>query len=92
MKKSIRLINFLFKKKPLNGTQMLWVNLIMDSLASLALATDQPSEDLLKRKPYGRTGALLSKNMIKNIVLHSIYQITVIMVLLLIGELNIDCF
>ena len=64
---------------------MLWVNLIMDSLASLALATDQPSEDLLKRKPYGRTGALLSKNMIKNIVFHSVYQITVIMVLLLIG-------
>ena len=64
---------------------MLWVNLIMDSLASLALATDQPSEDLLKRKPYGRTGALLSKNMIKNIVFHSVYQISVIMVLLLIG-------
>jgi hypothetical protein len=33
---------------------MLWVNLVMDTLASLALATEPPTEDLLKRKPYGR--------------------------------------
>ena len=37
---------------PLNPIQMLWVNLIMDSFASLALATEPPSEDLLKRKPF----------------------------------------
>jgi magnesium-transporting ATPase (P-type) len=37
------------------AVQMLWVNLIMDTLASLALATEPPTEDLLKRKPYGRT-------------------------------------
>lgn len=33
---------------------MLWVNLIMDTLASLALATELPTADLLLRKPYGR--------------------------------------
>ena len=33
---------------------MLWVNLIMDTLASLALATERPTEELLERKPYGR--------------------------------------
>uniref|UniRef100_A0AC34R9N1 Cation-transporting P-type ATPase C-terminal domain-containing protein n=1 Tax=Panagrolaimus sp. JU765 TaxID=591449 RepID=A0AC34R9N1_9BILA len=38
---------------PLRAVQMLWVNLIMDTLASLALATEMPTEDLLKRKPYG---------------------------------------
>jgi P-type Ca2+ transporter type 2B len=32
--------------------QMLWVNLIMDSLASLSLATDTPTDDLLDLKPY----------------------------------------
>jgi magnesium-transporting ATPase (P-type) len=32
--------------------QMLWVNLIMDSLASLSLATDSPTDDLLDLKPY----------------------------------------
>jgi len=34
--------------------QLLWVNMIMDSFASLALATEDPKEDLLKRKPYPR--------------------------------------
>jgi Ca2+ transporting ATPase len=39
---------------PLNAIQMLWVNLIMDSMASLAEATEPPEESLLKRKPYKR--------------------------------------
>lgn len=33
---------------------MLWVNLIMDTLASLALATEAPNDDLLDRKPNSR--------------------------------------
>ena len=40
---------------------MLWVNLIMDTLASLALATEMPTPELLLRKPYGRTKALISQ-------------------------------
>ena len=40
---------------------MLWVNLIMDTLASLALATEMPTPELLDRKPYGRTMALISR-------------------------------
>ena len=39
---------------PLKAVQMLWVNLIMDTLASLALATELPMPDLLLRKPYGK--------------------------------------
>lgn len=42
------------RESPLNPIQMLWVNLIMDTLASLALATEPPSEELLKRKPISR--------------------------------------
>ena len=45
--------------QPLNAVQMLWVNLVMDTLASLALATEPPTEDLLKRKPYGRTKPMM---------------------------------
>ncbi|KAK7490555.1 hypothetical protein BaRGS_00018158 [Batillaria attramentaria] len=70
---------------PLKAIQMLWVNLIMDTLASLALATELPSDELLKRKPYGRTKPLISKTMWKNIVGHSIYQLIVIFVLLFKG-------
>jgi magnesium-transporting ATPase (P-type) len=39
---------------PLKPVQLLWVNLIMDTLGALALATEAPTPELLKRKPYGR--------------------------------------
>lgn len=65
---------------------MLWVNLIMDSLASLALATEMPSPELLLRKPYGRTKPLISPTMLKNIIGQAIYQLTVTFVLLFVGE------
>jgi P-type Ca2+ transporter type 2B len=42
---------FTFNESPLSAVQMLWVNMIMDSLASLALATEQPTKDLLDRMP-----------------------------------------
>ncbi|GFX30499.1 plasma membrane calcium-transporting ATPase 3 [Trichonephila clavipes] len=71
---------------PLKAVQMLWVNLIMDTLASLALATEMPTSQLLLRKPYGRTKPLISRTMMKNILGHAIYQLTIIFTLLFIGE------
>lgn len=69
---------------PLSAVQMLWVNLIMDSLASLALATEKPSEsrELLERAPYGRKMSLLSPVMLYNITGHVIYQLIVLLVIL----------
>jgi len=66
---------------------MLWVNLIMDTLASLALATEMPTPDLLLRKPYGRTKPLISRTMMKNILGQAIYQLGVIFSLLFVGRL-----
>lgn len=77
-------------ESPLRAVQMLWVNLIMDTLASLALATEPPTEDLLDRKPYGRTKPLISRTMMKNIIGHAIYQLTVIFVLLFAGPQLLD--
>lgn len=65
---------------------MLWVNLIMDTLASLALATEIPSEELLERAPYGRTKPIIGRAMIKAITGHAIYQLTVIFYLIFAGE------
>lgn len=65
---------------------MLWVNLIMDTLASLALATELPTPDLLLRKPYGRTKPLISRTMMKNILGQAIYQLTIIFALLFVGK------
>lgn len=65
---------------------MLWVNLIMDTLASLALATEIPTEELLERKPYGRTKPLISRRMMVNILGHAVYQLSVLFVILYIGK------
>jgi Ca2+ transporting ATPase len=62
----------------------------MDTLASLALATEPPTEDLLNRKPYGRTKPLISRTMMKNIIGHSVYQLTVIFVILFAGPKLFD--
>ncbi|XP_069567356.1 plasma membrane calcium-transporting ATPase 2-like isoform X5 [Brachyistius frenatus] len=75
---------------PLKAVQMLWVNLIMDTLASLALATEPPTESLLLRKPYGRNKPLISRTMMKNILGHAVYQLTIIFTLLFAGETFFD--
>ncbi|XP_072564818.1 plasma membrane calcium-transporting ATPase 4-like isoform X1 [Paramormyrops kingsleyae] len=75
---------------PLKAVQMLWVNLIMDTLASLALATEPPTESLLLRKPYGRDKPLISRTMMKNILGHAVYQLTIIFTLLFAGEKLFD--
>uniref|UniRef100_A0A452V6U9 Calcium-transporting ATPase n=1 Tax=Ursus maritimus TaxID=29073 RepID=A0A452V6U9_URSMA len=75
---------------PLKAVQMLWVNLIMDTFASLALATEPPTEALLLRKPYGRDKPLISRTMMKNILGHAAYQLTIIFTLLFVGELFFD--
>ncbi|XP_060135679.1 plasma membrane calcium-transporting ATPase 1 isoform X4 [Zootoca vivipara] len=75
---------------PLKAVQMLWVNLIMDTLASLALATEPPTESLLLRKPYGRNKPLISRTMMKNILGHACYQLVVVFTLLFAGEKIFD--
>uniref|UniRef100_A0A8C1RZ42 Calcium-transporting ATPase n=1 Tax=Cyprinus carpio TaxID=7962 RepID=A0A8C1RZ42_CYPCA len=75
---------------PLKAVQMLWVNLIMDTFASLALATEPPTEALLMRKPYGRNKPLISSTMTKNILGHGVYQLIIIFTLLFVGEQIFD--
>nr|XP_028567284.1 plasma membrane calcium-transporting ATPase 3 isoform X4 [Podarcis muralis] len=75
---------------PLKAVQMLWVNLIMDTFASLALATEPPTEALLLRKPYGRNKPLISRTMMKNILGHAVYQLVIIFTLLFVGEVFFD--
>jgi P-type Ca2+ transporter type 2B len=77
---------FLLKDAPLNPIQMLWVNLIMDSLASLALATEEPSEKLLTRKPYKRGESMITQSMIRNIIVQSICQIFLLTIILFWGD------
>ena len=69
---------------PLTAIQMLWVNLIMDSLGSLALATEPPNEKkLLARKPYGRNEYIVNKLMWKHIIAQAFVQLGVMLFLYL---------
>ncbi|KAF2547466.1 hypothetical protein F2Q70_00022544 [Brassica cretica] len=65
---------------PLTAVQLLWVNLIMDTLGALALATEKPSNDLMKNKPVGRTGPLITNVMWRNLFAQAVYQIAVLLV------------
>ncbi|KAL0476716.1 plasma membrane-type calcium-transporting ATPase [Acrasis kona] len=67
---------------PLTAVQLLWVNLIMDTFAALALSTEPPSEDLLNRKPHGRSDSIITKNMWKNILVQSALQLAILLPLI----------
>lgn len=65
----------------LTAVQLLWVNLIMDTFAALALATDPATESSLDRKPDRKNAPLITVEMFKMIMVQAIYQIIVCLVL-----------
>jgi Ca2+-transporting ATPase len=69
----------------LTAVQLLWVNLIMDTMAALALATDPPTRKILDRKPDPKSAPLISVNMWKMIIGQAIYQLVVTLVLYFAG-------
>uniref|UniRef100_A0A7N0TGN1 Calcium-transporting ATPase n=1 Tax=Kalanchoe fedtschenkoi TaxID=63787 RepID=A0A7N0TGN1_KALFE len=66
---------------PLNAVQLLWVNLIMDTLGALALATEPPTDHLMERPPVGRREPLITNIMWRNLLIQAMYQVTVLLVL-----------
>ncbi|KAF2461046.1 hypothetical protein BDY21DRAFT_334148 [Lineolata rhizophorae] len=70
----------------LTAVQLLWINLIMDSMAALALATDPPTEQILDRKPIPRSAPLISITMWKMIIGQAMYQLAITFVLFFAGE------
>lgn len=68
-------------KSVLSAVQLLWVNLIMDTLAALALATDPPQESVLDRKPERKGASIISPTMWKMIIGQAIYQLVITFVL-----------
>eukprot|EP01025_Chloroclados_australasicus_P021719 TRINITY_DN2273_c0_g1_i9.p1 TRINITY_DN2273_c0_g1~~TRINITY_DN2273_c0_g1_i9.p1 ORF type:complete len:1144 (-),score=201.51 TRINITY_DN2273_c0_g1_i9:348-3779(-) len=66
-----------FEHSPLTAVQMLWVNLIMDSLASLSLATERPTDDMLDLTPFRANDPLINKFVLKNMVGQGVYQLAV---------------
>jgi Ca2+-transporting ATPase len=65
------------EKSVLTAVQLLWVNLIMDTLAALALATDPPTDSVLDRKPEPKGSSIISPTMWKMIFGQAIYQLAI---------------
>jgi len=76
------IVSFQDMEAPLTVLQMLWLNLIMDSLASLALASEPPTDDQLLRPPVNRSDFIISPQMWVNMLGHALYQVIAIMVML----------
>lgn len=70
----------------LTAVQLLWVNLIMDTFAALALATDPPTTSILDRKPEPKSAPLITLTMWKMIVGQSIFQLVVTLTLYFAGS------
>ncbi|KAL3578112.1 hypothetical protein D5086_019616 [Populus alba] len=71
---------------PLTAVQLLWVNLIMDTLGALALATEQPTQELMKKTPVGRTEPLITNIMWRNLLSQALFQIAILLTLQFKGE------
>lgn len=69
------------QKSVLTAVQLLWVNLIMDTLAALALATDPPQDSVLDRKPEPKGSSIISLTMWKMIMGQAVYQLVITFVL-----------
>lgn len=63
----------ILRETPLTAVQMLWVNLIMDTFAALALATEPPYDSILERQPYHKDAAIVTEIMWRNVFGHAIY-------------------
>ncbi len=77
---------FMGTESPLTVTQMLWVNLIMDTFAAMALASLPPSESVMKNKPRDRNAFILSKPMFENILGVGGFFFALLLVLLYVFE------
>ncbi len=73
---------FMGTESPLTVTQMLWVNLIMDTFAAMALASLPPSESVMSEKPRDRRAFIITKKMWRSIISVGLFFSAILFVLL----------
>ncbi|KAG2626611.1 hypothetical protein PVAP13_3KG373300 [Panicum virgatum] len=71
---------------PLTAVQLLWVNMIMDTLGALALATEPPNDEMMKRPPVRRGHSFITRVMWRNILGQGLYQLLVLGTLMFAGK------
>jgi len=68
---------------PFTVVQLLWINIIMDTFAALALCTEPPREHSMRRKPIKREASIITGAMGLTILLTALYQVVILSTLLL---------
>jgi len=76
----------ILQEEILTAIQLLWVNLIMDTIIAFVLATEPPTPQLLERKPQKRDEYIISRKMMKHIIAQSLYQIIMVLDLTFTGD------
>jgi Ca2+-transporting ATPase len=82
---AVILVVVALSSKELSVVQLLWITIIMDTLATSLMTTDPASEALLDRKPH-KTAPLISVYMYKQVIFQSIYQIFVVLLFHFLGK------
>lgn len=77
---------FLGTESPLTVTQMLWVNLIMDTFAAIALSALPPQETVMNEKPRNPKAFILDKSMLTNILGVGLFFFAILLVLMIIFQ------
>ena len=70
---------------PLTVPQLLWINIIMDTFAALALSTDPPRQKTMSQKPVPREAHIITPAMGLTILINSLYEVAVLFLVLLTG-------
>ena len=69
-------------RPPFTVLQLLWINVIMDTFASIALCSEPPRDGLMKMKPKRRDESIVTKTMLVTIFTTAAFFVIVMMVLL----------
>jgi P-type Ca2+ transporter type 2B len=76
-----------YGRSPFSVLHLLWINLIMDTFAALALATEPPNANNLRSKPIKASQMIMSEIMWRQILTQSIYQLVVLLIMLFLAPL-----
>ena len=83
---------FMGTESPLTVTQMLWINLIMDTFAAMALASLPPSESVMADKPRNRQAFILNRPMLSEILgVGGFFFVMLVFFLLVFKHTDVQC-
>ena len=76
---------------PLLAMQLLWVNLVTDSLPALALGAEPPEKDIMEKAPHHKSGSIFSRSMVRNIIVEGCFIGAISFLAFTIGRIFFDC-